>query len=171
MKLLRRILALVIGSLGGLLLVVFGIPIGIGVALLCLGEWLWGQEPVKPYVPSPPDYESKWEVVVEPLGGISLYRNGNRYTTQHSVVTLAHSGCSFEVVPPAFMEELRARLEVLDLLREWEDARVVGGSRAWLDRLAVDSAKVLENPSVMGPLEQQLDRLVREHIERFRGLA
>lgn len=164
-------LTFLFGGIAGILAFIPGLLM---LAFASLADLL-EEEPL-PYVPSPPDYESDWKVVVEENpseagiypGDISVYRNGSRYTTPRSLEWLKYSGTGayFDIIPREVWHELELKLEVVDLIREWERA-CIEGSRAWLDQLRVDSIKVLEARRERGPLEEKLDRFVKWHTERL----
>lgn len=112
MKALKRALAVVPAMVGGALLAVVLIPGVLGVLLLMCALSLWGEAPPAEVERIEPDYGSKWELVEEAFdGGLSLYRNGGRYTTQASLQTYQVTpGYYLAVVPPELLAEMRSRL-------------------------------------------------------------
>jgi hypothetical protein len=94
--------------------IVAGVPALVGLGLCGFSRLVWDPKPEPEDSQVEPDYASRWELRVEEGGGVSLYRNGERYTTQHSLRDLSFTPNDYlEVVPPEVMADLRARLPVL----------------------------------------------------------
>lgn len=134
-----------------------------------LADYVWKPTMVEP-PRTVPDYESDWKLELNPDGSVSIYRNGSRYTTQTSLQSMklsgadqAHRDSYFAVIPPELVEEMRSKLELADLLREWDRA-VTSGSVSWMDRVAADMATIIEarTEGVMGPLERSLVSVLRK---------